>query len=202
MRQPSQWAPRGTGTPDRTATVMPEASHSRMSLSSTFGAAASERRFGNRMSMCPYKRPYNSGTIRIRLLPSPSVMAALTCGKRPVGYCPVPSFPASFRFPKPCAKVRILPGAPIKAQGGERGHDSEAAPNRHARRPRSKAARREKGRHGDRRHHPRNGEGAERGAGVARDRGSRPECSRFAKLPPSATSPQLTRWHFRLRLYA
>ncbi len=52
--------------------------------------------------MCPYKRPYNSGTIRIRLLPSPYVTAALTCGKRPVGYCPAPSFPPSFRIPKPC----------------------------------------------------------------------------------------------------
>ncbi len=62
--------------------------------------------------MCPYKRPYNSGTTWIRLLPSPSVMATLTCRKRPVGYCPAPSFPACFRFPKPCAKVRILPGAP------------------------------------------------------------------------------------------
>jgi hypothetical protein len=64
-------------------------------------AVVSERRSGNRSSMCPYKRPYNSGTIRIRLLPSPSVMAALTCGKRPVGHRPAPSFPASFRFPKP-----------------------------------------------------------------------------------------------------
>ena len=66
---------------------------------STPGWAVSERRFGNRRSMCPYKRPYNSGTTRIRLLPSPSVMAALTCGKRPVGHRPAPSFPASFRFP-------------------------------------------------------------------------------------------------------
>ena len=65
-------------------------------------AAVRERRFGNRESMCPYKRPYNSGTIRIRLLPFPSVMGTLTCGKRPVGYCPAPSFPACFRFPKPC----------------------------------------------------------------------------------------------------
>jgi hypothetical protein len=52
--------------------------------------------------MCPYKRPYNSGTIRIRLLPSPSVMAALTCGKRPVGHRPAPPFPCVFRIPKPC----------------------------------------------------------------------------------------------------
>jgi hypothetical protein len=73
-----------------------------------------ERRFRNRMSMCPYKRPYNSGTIWIRLLTSPSVMATLTCGKRPVGHSPAPSFPALFRFPKPCAQVRILPGAPTK----------------------------------------------------------------------------------------
>ena len=68
------------------------------------------------MSMCPYKRPYNSGTIRVRLLPLPTVITALTCGNRPVGYSPAPSFPPSFRFPKPCAKVRILPGAPIKVR--------------------------------------------------------------------------------------
>jgi hypothetical protein len=79
-------------------------------------AAFRERRFGNRKSMCPYKRPYNSGATRIRLLPSPSVMAALTCGKRPVGYCPAPSFPPLFRIPKPCAQVRILPGAPTESQ--------------------------------------------------------------------------------------
>ena len=74
-------------------------------------AAGCERRSGNRKSMCPYKHPYNSGTTWIRLLPSRSVMGAPTCGKLPVGYCPAPSFPACFRFPKPCAKVRILPGA-------------------------------------------------------------------------------------------
>jgi hypothetical protein len=51
--------------------------------------------------MRPDKRPYNSGTIRIQLLPSPSVMAPLTCRNRPVGYLPAPSFPAYFRFPKP-----------------------------------------------------------------------------------------------------
>jgi hypothetical protein len=79
-------------------------------------AVFSERRFGNRRSMCPYKRPYNSGTIRIRLLPPPSVIAYLTSGKRPVGYLPAPSFPASFRFPKPCAQVRILPGSLVKSQ--------------------------------------------------------------------------------------
>jgi hypothetical protein len=62
-------------------------------------ATESERRSRDRCSMCPYKRPYNSGTIRIRLLPSPSVTGALTCGKRPVGYCPGPSLPAPFRFP-------------------------------------------------------------------------------------------------------
>ena len=83
------------------------------------------------MSMCPYKRPYNSGTIRVRLLPLPTVITALTCGNRPVGYSPAPSFPPSFRFPKPCAQVRILPGAPLKVQLGERGHDREAAPKRH-----------------------------------------------------------------------
>jgi hypothetical protein len=65
--------------------------------------------------MCPYKRPYNSGTIRIRLLPSPAITDALTCGKRPVVHYPAPSFPASFRFPKPCAQVRILPGAPFES---------------------------------------------------------------------------------------
>jgi hypothetical protein len=70
----------------------------------------SEPPFRQRLAKCPYKRPYNSGTIRIRLLPSPSVMDALTCGKRPVGYRPAPSFPASFRFPKPCAQVRIFAG--------------------------------------------------------------------------------------------
>ena len=61
-----------------------------------------ERRFENRKSMCPYKRPYNSGATRIRLLPLPSVVGSLTCGKPPVGYRPAPSFPAHFRIPKPC----------------------------------------------------------------------------------------------------
>jgi hypothetical protein len=42
--------------------------------------AVRERRFGNRQSMRPYKRPYNSGTTRIRLLASPSVTDPLTCG--------------------------------------------------------------------------------------------------------------------------
>jgi hypothetical protein len=88
--------------------------------------AVRERRFGNRKSVCPYKRPYNSGTTRIRLLPSPSVMAKLTCGKLPVGHCRAPSFPACFRFPKPCAKVRILPGAPKISAGGERSPASGA----------------------------------------------------------------------------
>jgi hypothetical protein len=74
----------------------------------------SEPPFRQRLAKCPYKRPYNSGTIRIRLLPSRSVMDALTSGKRPAGYRPAPSFPA-FRFPKPCAQVRISPGAPAKA---------------------------------------------------------------------------------------
>ena len=41
-------------------------------------AAVRERRFGNRKSVCPYKRPYNSGTRRIRVLSSPSVLAGLT----------------------------------------------------------------------------------------------------------------------------
>src|SRR5271155_4992991 len=72
-----------------------------------------ECRFENRKSMCPYKRPYNSGATRIRLLPLPSVVGSLTCGEPPVGYRPAPSFPAHFRIPKPCAKVRILPGAQV-----------------------------------------------------------------------------------------
>jgi hypothetical protein len=92
-----------------------------------------ERRFENRKSMCPYKRPYNSGATRIRLLPLPSVVGSLTCGKPPVGYRPAPSFPAHFRIPKPCAKVRILPGAPRLQLGsaetttltdGDRVHDA------------------------------------------------------------------------------
>jgi hypothetical protein len=78
-------------------------------------AVFSERRFGNRRSMCPYKRPYNSGSIWIRLLPPPSAMATLTCELLPVEHSPAPSFPAYFRIPKPCAQVRILPGAPIES---------------------------------------------------------------------------------------
>jgi hypothetical protein len=74
-------------------------------------AGTRERRSENRGSMCPYKRPYNSGATRIRLLPPPSAMSTLTCGKPPVGDRPAPSFPAYFRIPKPCAQVRILPGA-------------------------------------------------------------------------------------------
>ena len=70
-----------------------------------------ERRFENRGSMYPYKRPYNSGSIWIRLLPPPPAMATLTCEKLPVEDSPPPSFPAYFRIPKPCAQVRILPGA-------------------------------------------------------------------------------------------
>jgi hypothetical protein len=91
-----------------------------------------ERRFGNRRSMCPYKRPYNSGSFWIRLLPPPSAMATLTCELLPVEHSPAPSFPAYFRIPKPCAQVRILPGAPVRDQVGERGHDSGAAGNRRA----------------------------------------------------------------------
>jgi len=75
-----------------------------------------ERRFENRGSMCPYKRPYDSGATRIRLLPFLSVMGMLTCGKPPVGDRPAPSFPAYFRIPKPCAQVRILPGALSKVR--------------------------------------------------------------------------------------
>ena len=75
-----------------------------------------ERRFENRGSMCPYKRPYNSGSIWIRLLPPHSAMATLTCEKLPVEHSPPPSFPAYFRIPKPCVQVRILPGAPLKSQ--------------------------------------------------------------------------------------
>jgi hypothetical protein len=61
-------------------------------------AAVRERRFGNRRSMCPYKRPYNSGTIRIRLLPSPSVTVAPTCGNVRLGTVRLRRFRRLFAF--------------------------------------------------------------------------------------------------------
>ena len=51
--------------------------------------AVRERRFENRGSMCPY----NSGTIRIRPLPFPSITGTLTCGKLRVAFKPGPMSP-------------------------------------------------------------------------------------------------------------
>ena len=73
-----KWALRNQTSRGKVSGIMELAALARL-------AAVPERRFGNRESLCPYKRPYNSGTTRIRLLPFPSVMGALTCGKLTVG---------------------------------------------------------------------------------------------------------------------
>ena len=67
--------------------------------------------------MHPYECPYNSGAIRIRLLPSPSVKAALNSGKPPVGYSPASSFRPLFDFLNRVHKFESCRGA-IKSQLG------------------------------------------------------------------------------------
>jgi hypothetical protein len=76
----------------------------------------SEPPFQQPLAKCPYKRPYNSGTIRIRLLRSASVTPVLTCGNVRLATLRLRRFRRFFAFLNRVRKFESCRGRPQKSK--------------------------------------------------------------------------------------